>query len=78
MNFPQFRTLSLALPEVVEAPHFEKVSFRVKNKIFATYDIAKNQATLKLTLLDHCLYCMIYHSVISTLYIINGEMQAGL
>lgn len=55
MNFPQFRTLSLALPEVVEAPHFEKVSFRVKNKIFATYDIAKNQATLKLTLLDQSL-----------------------
>jgi hypothetical protein len=30
------RALALALPEVVEAPHFAKTSFRVGRKIFAT------------------------------------------
>jgi hypothetical protein len=30
------RELALALPEVTEAPHFDKQSFRVKEKIFAT------------------------------------------
>jgi hypothetical protein len=30
------RKLALALPEAVEAPHFEMASFRVGGKIFAT------------------------------------------
>ena len=30
------RELALALPEVIEAPHFDKQSFRVNDKIFAT------------------------------------------
>jgi len=30
------RALALALPEAVEAPHFEATSFRVRTKIFAT------------------------------------------
>ena len=32
----QARKLALALPEAVEAPHFERTSFRVRGKIFAT------------------------------------------
>ena len=35
--------------EVEEKPHFEKTSFRIKNKIFATLDTSKNQLVLKLT-----------------------------
>ena len=30
------REIALALPEATEAPHFDKQSFRVNNKIFAT------------------------------------------
>ena len=30
------RTLALSLPEVTEAPHFERVAFKVRGKIFAT------------------------------------------
>src|SRR5213075_2102966 len=30
------RKLALALPEATEAPHFQRTSFRVRNKIFAT------------------------------------------
>lgn len=46
------RKLSLAFPEATEEPHFEKTSFRVKKKIFATYDKATNRACVKLTEAD--------------------------
>jgi len=32
------RALALLFPEVTEDSHFEKISFRVKKKIFSTYD----------------------------------------
>jgi hypothetical protein len=36
MKFDQARQFALALPEVIEAPHFQSISFRVSGKIFAT------------------------------------------
>lgn len=36
MTAAQARKLALALPEALEAPHFEASSFRVRGKIFAT------------------------------------------
>lgn len=47
-----FRKLALALPEAVEMPHFEKASFRIKKKIFATLDEPAMKAVLKLSLTD--------------------------
>lgn len=44
-----FRKAALACPGSTEEPHFEKTSFRVNKKIFATYDAANNRACLKLT-----------------------------
>lgn len=44
-----FRELATSFEEVEEKPHFEKMSFRVKNKIFATVEYASMQAVLKLT-----------------------------
>jgi hypothetical protein len=32
----RMRAIAMALPETTEAPHFEKTSFRVRGKIFAT------------------------------------------
>jgi hypothetical protein len=46
------RSLALSLPEATEAPHFEKTSFRVRGKIFATYDPAAHRASLKLSAID--------------------------
>jgi predicted DNA-binding protein (MmcQ/YjbR family) len=46
------RKLALSFPEVTEEPHFEKTSFRVKEKIFATYDDAKKRACIKLSEID--------------------------
>ena len=36
MTLTQVRKIALALPEVEEAPHFDRTSFRVRNKIFVT------------------------------------------
>lgn len=47
-----FRKLALSFPETTEEPHFEKTSFRVKKKIFATYDHANNKACLRLSEID--------------------------
>jgi hypothetical protein len=54
-----FRTMSLHFDQASEKPHFEKASFRIKAKIFATLDSAKKSATLKLTETDQSVYCLI-------------------
>jgi predicted DNA-binding protein (MmcQ/YjbR family) len=32
------RQFALSLPETTQEPHFEKTSFKVRKRIFATYD----------------------------------------
>jgi hypothetical protein len=44
--------LALSFPETTEEPHFEKTSFRVRKKIFATYDEMNHRACLKLSEVD--------------------------
>lgn len=48
---------ALALPHTVQLPHFEKKSFRIKNKIFATVDVKKNQLMVKLSENDQSVFC---------------------
>lgn len=43
-----FRALALSLPDAVEAPHFDRPSFRVRNRIFATLRPAERRGVLKL------------------------------
>ncbi len=45
----QLRQFALSLPEAEEKPHFERISFRVRNKIFATLSADETEAVLKLT-----------------------------
>ncbi len=52
MTFEEFKSIAYSFPEVQEAPHFEKTSLRIKNKIFATYDSNKHTATLKISEVD--------------------------
>jgi hypothetical protein len=42
------RQIALSLPETVEQPHFEKTSFRVRGKIFATLTPDGERLWLKL------------------------------
>ncbi len=46
------RTIALSFPETTEEPHFEKTSFRVRRKIFATYDSEKERACVRLSRID--------------------------
>ena len=55
LNF--FRTQALAFPDTEEQPHFHLISFRVKNKIFATYWEKENRAMLKLNPVDQSVFC---------------------
>jgi predicted DNA-binding protein (MmcQ/YjbR family) len=52
VTIDQLRVLALSFPETTEEPHFEKTSFRVSKKIFATYDAKSNRATVKLSEID--------------------------
>ena len=52
VSIDTFRKLALSFPEATEEPHFEKTSFRVKKKIFATYEELKNRACIKLSEID--------------------------
>lgn len=54
-----FRIMALNFDQAIEKPHFEKASFRVKAKIFATLDIANKKSSLKLTETDQSIYCLI-------------------
>src|SRR5690606_6058359 len=59
-----FRKLALSFPETTEAPHFEKTSFRVKKKIFATYDDVNKRATIKLSEIDQDTFSSIAETII--------------
>lgn len=63
-----FRKLALSFPEATEAPHFEKTSFRVRKKIFATYDANKKWACLKLSEVDQDIFSAAARSVIFPIY----------
>jgi len=52
-----FTTHCLSFDDVIELPHFEKISFRVNKKIFATLNIQKKQATFKLSAIDQSVFC---------------------
>ncbi len=52
-----FRQLALSFAETTEEPHFEKTSFRVNKKIFATLDIQKKIACLILSPIDQSVFC---------------------
>lgn len=59
ISIETLRMESLALPETTEEPHFEKTSFRVKGKIFATYDSMNHMACIKLSELDQNVFTKI-------------------
>lgn len=47
---------ALSLDEAEEQPHFEKSSFRVRKKIFATLDESKKELVVKLSLEDQAMF----------------------
>ena len=64
VDIETFRTMALSFPETSEQPHFEKTSFRIGKKIFASYDEKKKQACLKLSVADQDLFSVFDATVI--------------
>ncbi|MDZ7648159.1 MAG: MmcQ/YjbR family DNA-binding protein [Cytophagales bacterium] len=58
-----FKKLAMALPEVTKAPHFEKISFRVRNKIFSTLDVSNKRVCIKLSEVDQSVFCLADKSI---------------
>jgi len=56
VSINDFRKLALSFEEAVELPHFEKTSFRVNKKIFATLDLEKKRAVLKFTEIEQSVF----------------------
>jgi len=57
VTIDEFRILALAFPEATEEPHFEKTSFRIKKKIFATIDEKNNRGVFKFNEIDQSVFC---------------------
>jgi predicted DNA-binding protein (MmcQ/YjbR family) len=56
VNFETFKQIALSFPDTNEQAHFEKPSFRIGKKIFATFDVKTNQACLKLNEIDQSVF----------------------
>jgi predicted DNA-binding protein (MmcQ/YjbR family) len=64
-----FRQMALSFEDVVEMPHFEKASFRVNKKIFATLNEVEEKAVIKLSEVEQSVFCGYDRSV---MYPVNG------
>jgi predicted DNA-binding protein (MmcQ/YjbR family) len=58
VTLTHFTKAALALPDVVEAPHFDRNSFRIKKKIFATLDSKLSRACIKLSEIEQSVFCI--------------------
>lgn len=57
ISINQVQEYALSFAEATESPHFEKTSFRVRKKIFATMDSKKKEVVVKLSDIDQDIYC---------------------
>lgn len=64
VSIDQFRKLALAFEQTIELPHFEKTSFRVNKKIFATLDTKTQIAFLKFTEIEQSVFCAFDKTII--------------
>jgi hypothetical protein len=64
VNLDTFKQLALSFPGVEEQPHFEKTSFRVKKKIFATHAADSHIVCVKLSEIDQSVFCAFDKTVI--------------
>jgi predicted DNA-binding protein (MmcQ/YjbR family) len=64
VSITTFRKLALSFPEATEEAHFEKTSFRVKKKIFATYDDLNKRACIKLSEIDQDIFSLADKTII--------------
>ena len=59
-----FRQMALSFPGAIELPHFDRASFRVNKKIFATLLEKDQLAMLKLPLVEQSVFCAFDKTII--------------
>jgi len=59
-----FRQMALSLPGAVELPHFDRASFRVNKRIFATLDEKNKIAVLMFSPLEQSVFCAFDKTII--------------
>lgn len=64
VTIDKLRELVLAFPGTTEEPYFEKISFRIQKRIFATYDKINNRACIKLSEIDQDVFSSSGKSII--------------
>jgi hypothetical protein len=58
MTIEEFKLLALSLPGTIEAPHFDRIAFKVENKrIYATLHEPSATVNLKLSPIDQSVFC---------------------
>ena len=64
VSIQTFTSLALAFEGASEQPHFEKSSFKVKQRIFATLDTKNKKAVVRLSETDQSVFCAFDTSII--------------
>src|SRR6476659_5394362 len=64
ISIATIRSMALSFPGTMEQPHFEKTSFRIRKKIFATLDEKNHVAVFKISLIDQSVFCDINSTMI--------------
>jgi predicted DNA-binding protein (MmcQ/YjbR family) len=64
VDIKTFKQLALSFTGAEEQPHFEKTSFRVKKKIFATHGTGSNIICVKLSEIDQSVFCAFDKTII--------------
>jgi hypothetical protein len=59
-----FRQMALSFPGAIELPHFERGSFRVNKRIFATLDEKKKIAVLMFSPIEQSVFCAFDKAII--------------
>jgi len=64
VNIDTFNQLALSFPGVEVQPHFEKIAYRVKKKIFATRAPDSHIVCVKLSEIDQSVFCAFDKTII--------------
>ncbi len=64
VNINTAKKLALEFDGAVESAHFEKTSFKVNKKIFATLDVKLNQMVLKFTEIEQSVFSAYDNTII--------------
>jgi predicted DNA-binding protein (MmcQ/YjbR family) len=64
VDIKTFKKLALSFADTAEQAHFDKASFRVRKKIFATLSIENSMACIKLSEIDQSVFCSFDKTII--------------